>query len=143
METTFLDVNIFMYAAGKPHPYKDPCIRILTDVETGILVAAINTEVCQELLYRYHHIGLADKGSQLCRDILSYPLTVLPVLEPDVRLAIDLFDAHKAVGLRPRDAIHAATMQNNGITRLLSTDKDFYHLGFVTRIDPLAYIASP
>jgi len=142
-ETTFLDVNIFMYAAGSPHPYKDPCIRILSDVETGALVAAVNTEIFQELLYRYSHIKLADKGVQLCRDILKYPFTILPVTEADIRLAIDLFDSHRVVGLKPRDAIHAATMQNNGISQLVSADRDFERLDFVTRIDPLDYTPAP
>ncbi len=63
-ETVFLDTNIFMYAAGAPHPYKEACLRILADMEAGILSAAINTEVLQELLYRYSHIRLAAKGIQ-------------------------------------------------------------------------------
>jgi predicted nucleic acid-binding protein len=138
-EITFLDVNIFMYAVGGPHPYKVPCIRVLSDVEIGALAAAVNTEIFQELLYRYSHIKQADKGVQLCRDILKYPLTILPVTTADVRLAIDLFDSHRAAGLKPRDAIHAATMQNNGIVRLISADKDFDCLSFVARMDPLAY----
>jgi predicted nucleic acid-binding protein len=141
-EAIFLDVNVFMYAAGSPHPYKDPCIHILSDVETGALVAAVNTEIFQELLYRYSHIKLADKGVQLCRDILKYPFIILPVTEADIRLAVDLFDSHRMVGVKPRDAIHAATMQNNGISRLISADKDFEHLDFVTRIDPLAYTST-
>jgi predicted nucleic acid-binding protein len=134
----FIDVNVFMYAAGALHPYKAPCIRILSDIETGALTGAINTEILQELLYRYTHIKLADKGIQLCRDILKYPLTILPVVENDIRLAIDLFQAHQATGLKPRDAIHAATMQNNGITRLISADADFDRLS-VIRVDPLTY----
>jgi len=138
-KATFLDVNVFMYAAGVSHPYKEPCIRILSDLETGNLVAAINTEILQELLYRYSHIKLADKGIQLCRDILKYPLTVLPITEADLRTAIDLFDSYHSIGLKPRDAIHAATMQNNNIDRLISTDKDFDPLGFVVRVDPLSY----
>ena len=138
-ERTFLDVNVFMYAAGASHPYKSPCLRILADVETRLLSAVINTEILQELLYRYSHIGLANKGIQLCRDILSYPLTILPVTEPDTRLAIDLFEEHQARGLKPRDAIHAATMQNNGITRLLSTDKDFDAISLINRVAPSAY----
>ncbi len=96
---TFLDANIFMYAADAPHPYKKPCVRILSDVETGALAAAINTEVLQELLYRYSHIQLASKVAHLCRDILKYPLTILPVTETDMRVAIDLFDTHRVVGL--------------------------------------------
>ena len=82
---------------------------------------------------------MADKGIQLCRDVLKYPLTVLPIAENDIRLAIDLFQTHQVTGLKPRDAIHAATMQNNGITRLISADADFDRLGSGIRIDRLAY----
>ena len=139
--TVFLDVNVFMYAAGAPHPYKAACVRILADMETGALTAAINTEVLQELLYRYTHIGIAEKGVQLCREILKYPLSILPVTEADLRLALDLFDTHRSTGLRPRDAVHAATMQNNGIADLISADKDFDLLDLIKRIDPSAYPA--
>ncbi|MBI5653821.1 MAG: type II toxin-antitoxin system VapC family toxin [Chloroflexi bacterium] len=138
-ETIFLDTNIFMDAAGTPHAYKDACVRILSDVETGVLTTVVNTETLQELLYRYYHINLADKGLRLCRDILAYPLTILPITESDIRLAIDLFDTHRNAGLKPRDALHAATMKNNGIARLISSDKDFDRLDFLTRTDPLAY----
>jgi hypothetical protein len=141
-DLVFLDSNIFMYAAGAPHTYKDPCVRILSEVEIGALTAAINCEVLQELLYRYTYIKLADKGIQLCREILNYPLTILDVTERDVRLAIDLLEAHRDAGLEPRDAIHAATMLNNGISRLISADKDFEHLSLVARIDPLDFSSS-
>jgi len=131
-----------MYAAGAAHPYKDPCVRILAQVEVGTLEAAVNIEVLQELLYRYSHIKLADKGIQLCRAILRYPLIVLPVTQSDIQLAVDLFEAHHGAGLNPRDAVHAATMLNNGMRQLISTDKDFDRLGDVTRIDPLVFSPS-
>ena len=60
--TIFLDANVFMYAAGKPHTYKNPCLHVLKDVETQALSAAVNTEIFQELLYRYSHIGVPEKG---------------------------------------------------------------------------------
>jgi predicted nucleic acid-binding protein len=142
-EYIFLDTNVFMYAAGAPHSYKDACVRILSAVESGALTAAINTEILQEILYRYTHIKLAGKGVQLCRDILTLPLTILPVTEADIRLAVDLFDAHRVVGLKPRDAIHVATMQNNSLSRLISADVEFDRLSAVTRIEPLAYTAIP
>ena len=43
----FIDVNVFMYAAGAPHSYKAPCVIILSDIEIGALAAAINTEAQQ------------------------------------------------------------------------------------------------
>ncbi|HEX9972755.1 MAG TPA: type II toxin-antitoxin system VapC family toxin [bacterium] len=138
-ELTFIDVNVFMYAAGKPHPYKEPCVQILSDVENGILSALINTEIFQELLYRYYHIKLAEKGVELCRHILQLQFKILPITEMDIRLAIDLFDSLQNKGLKPRDAIHAATMKNNDINKIISADRDFDSIDFVQRIDPLNY----
>ena len=138
-EPVFLDVNVFMYAAGKPHRYKNPCLHILKDIETQSLTGVVNTEIFQELLYRFSHIGLIEKGIQLCNDILKYRLTILPVTEADIRLTIELVEQYKNSGIKPRDAINAATLKNNKIKRLISADKDFDNLDFITRIDPKDY----
>lgn len=136
-ELTFIDVNVFMYAAGRPHPYKDPCLQILSDLESGILSGLVNTEIFQELLYRYFHIQLAEKGAELCRNIFQLPIKILPVTEQDIRLAIDLFELHQNKGLKPRDAMHAATMKNNGVSKIISADRDFDAIDSIKRIDPL------
>lgn len=138
-EVVFLDANIFMYAAGKPHAYKLPCQHILQAVEIAQLPAATNAEVLQELLYRYHHLHLLDKGVQLCRYILDYPLMVLPVTPADVSSALDLMSQNNDTNLPPRDAIHAATMQNNNITRILTADKHFDQITGIQRLDPLTF----
>ncbi len=135
----FLDANVFMYAAGKPHAYKDSCLHILEDVESEALAAAVNTEIFQELLYRYSHIGVPEKGIQLCNDILGYPLAILPITKADIVRAVELFNHTKHTGVKARDAIHAATLKNNGITELISADRDFDNFDFLTRIDPLDY----
>jgi uncharacterized protein len=138
-DTVFLDVNVFMYAAGKPHVYKNPCLHILKDVEQQALSVAVNTEIFQELLYRYSHIGIPEKGIQLCNDIMRYPLLILPITKADIQLAIELFDQIKNKGVKPRDTIHAATLKNNGINQLISADKDFDNFNFLSRIDPMNY----
>ncbi|MBW2740444.1 MAG: type II toxin-antitoxin system VapC family toxin [Deltaproteobacteria bacterium] len=51
MNEYFIDTNIFMYAAGKPHEFKQPCVDILSRIQSGELKAAIDTEVFQEILY--------------------------------------------------------------------------------------------
>lgn len=136
---TFLDANIFMYAAGAPHAYKDPCVRILADAETDKLTATVDTEIFQELLYRYSHINLAEKGVLLCRDILRYRMVILPVEELDIRETIELYDSLRHKGVKPRDVLHAAVMKNHGISRVISADKHFDQFDFLTRIDPLDY----
>ena len=51
MNENFIDTNIFMYAAAKPNEFKDPCLDILSRVQSGELNAAIDTEVFQGILY--------------------------------------------------------------------------------------------
>jgi hypothetical protein len=135
----FLDANIFMYAAGAEHPYKSPCLRILSDVETGTITAVINTEILQEILYRYSHIHLPEKGIELCQAIIKYPIEVLPVTSSDIKQAIELYSSLHSSGLKPRDAVHAATMQNNHITHLASADKEFDQIPSIDRVDPITY----
>lgn len=136
-DAIFLDANIFMYAAGKPHAFKQPCQEILQAVEANQLLAATNVEVMQELLYRYHHIKLLDRGIQLCRYILDYPLIILPVAPADIAFALEVLSQNQ--GLPPRDAIHVATMQNNNITQILSADKHFDRIKDIQRLDPLTF----
>ena len=135
----FLDSNVFMYAVGAEHVYKAPCLHILSDVEAGKLTAVINTEIIQEMLYRYGHIGLPNKGIQICQTILEYPIDIMSVTVADARQAVKLFSTYHSSGIKSRDVIHVATMQNNHITHLISADKEFDRLPSVTRIDPLAY----
>jgi len=40
-------------------------------------------------------------------------------------------------GITSRDAIHAATMMNNGIKEIISTDPHFDLIHEIKRIDPL------
>ena len=88
MNEYFIDTNIFMYAAGKPHEFKDPCVDILSRVQSGEFNAAIDTEVLQEILYRYHHINLPDKGKDLAWSLMDLGLNVLPVTKKDIEISL-------------------------------------------------------
>ncbi len=138
----FLDVNVFMYAAGTEHAYKAPCLHILSDGEAGKLTAVINAEIIQELLYRYSRIHLTEKGIHLCQTIFQYPLAILPVTSDDTKKAVEVFSQYHAIGIKPRDVIHTAVMQNNDISHLISADKEFDRLPFIKRIDPFDYPAA-
>ncbi len=121
----FLDSNIFMYAAGGVHAFKDPCVCILADVKAGRMKAAVNTEVLQELLYRYSKIGMSARAVELCRQVLALPLEVWSIEAEDIRIALSVFESLGPRGLEPRDAVHAASMQRHGVRVLLSADRVF------------------
>ena len=132
----FIDVNIPMYATGRSHPYKPACVWLLREIAAGRLAAAIDTEIVQEVLYRYGALGEWAIATDMAQSLLDLVPTILAVTPADMRLAVDLFSQFGPQGVKARDVIHAAVMQNNGITEIISTDRHFDLLPNVTRIDP-------
>jgi len=130
----FLDVNIPMYAVGKEHPYKAPCAWVMRRVGEGRLAVAIDTEVLQEIMYRYGAINEAQGGASMSRRVLRIVPTVYAVTVPDIWRAIALFEKHASQGVAARDTIHAAVMHSNGLTHILSADQHFDRIEGITRI---------
>ena len=136
MNENFIDTNIFMYAAAKPNEFKDPCLDILSRVQSGELNAAIDTEVFQGILYRYHHINLPDKGADLAWSMMDLGLNVLPVTKKDIEISLYFYQQYQNKGVSPRDIIHAVTMVQNGLETIVSVDKHFDIIKEVQQIAP-------
>jgi len=130
----FLDVNVPMYAAGKDHPHKAACIRCMSLIAEEELNVVINSEVLQEVLHRYSRLGLRGKGIMLARNLITLVPVVLPVRREDIELAIELLQ--KYPDLESRDVVHLATMQNNGLEEIISTDTHFDDIPSIQRIPP-------
>lgn len=135
-EVPFLDVNVPMYAAGKEHPYKAACAWIMTEIAEGQMEVAIDVEIVQEVLYRYGALRLWQIGATIASNLLEIVPTIYPVTLNDVQAAIGLFREHGPRGVRARDCLHAAVMRNNGLRRIISTDRHFDLLEDITRLDP-------
>ena len=138
----FLDVNVPMYAAGREHPYKEPCVWVMTEIAEGRLRVAIDVEIVQEILHRYGAIGRPELGLTLAENLLDLVPTVYPVEEPEIRLTMELFRRYAARGLTARDAIHAAVMQRYEIREIISTDAHFDLIEGIRRLDPRKLFAS-
>jgi uncharacterized protein len=132
----FLDTNIFMYAAGRDHPLKASCVAVLRRVAREDLEALTNTEVLQELLYRYGAIGELQRGLHLARLAVDQVAgEVLPVTLVDMHRAFDLVDRY-GTEITGRDAIHTATILNNGLTHIISADSHFDIIEGIIRLGP-------
>ncbi len=134
----FIDTNIPMYAAGKEHHLKSGCVKILDAAASGELEAFTDSEVFQEILYRYYHINQIDIGFQVF-DLFSTIMNgnVLPVKYQDVNQARLLAESELAAGLSPRDLIHLAVMLNNGIDTIATTDRAFSSIDAIKVYAPL------
>ena len=135
----FIDTSVFMYARGKDHPLKAPCSNIILAIaRDGALgnygAPVVNTEVVQEILYRYVMIEKGDTGLSICRDIEALEVDILPVTKADMKRTFELFERYKSKKLPPRDLIHAAVMINNGLSNIVSADTHFDSIKEIKRV---------
>ena len=131
----FIDANIPIYAGGREHPYKAPCLQVLRVAALHPWSFFTDSEVLQELLHRYR----SSRRWALGRDIFqsfaeAMRYRVEPVFLEDVERAGDLADRYPEVS--SRDLVHASVMKRIGIDRIISTDMDFDKLSGVVRLDP-------
>jgi predicted nucleic acid-binding protein len=132
--STFLDTNVFLYAAGGDHPYRQPCQRILRRVAEGELDATTSSEVVQEILYVLTRRGLRSQALSLARNILTVFPALLEVGAAEMEAACDLLESKPE--LPPRDAVHAATMLTHGVATIITADTHFDQLAQLKRIAP-------
>lgn len=105
-------------------------------MKKGQRIAVTNTEVLQEILHRYFSLNKTAVGEIAHQAFTRLCRTILPVTIRDTDLALELLKAHPHI--TTRDAVHAATMLNNGIRQIISTDTHFDQISNNSRIDPEA-----
>ena len=133
MSLYFMDSNIIMYALGSHYTLKTPCIRILEKIRSAKMQVCTNTEIFQEILYRYYSIGKKDVAHKACELLKEIADPILPVTIEDITKAMYLMDQYT---VPVRDAIHTATMLNSNIQHIISTDTHFDIIQEITRIKP-------
>jgi hypothetical protein len=130
--SVFIDSNIPMYVAGKPHPNRGPSLRFLERVREGKIDGVTSTEVLQEILFRYSALGQMDIAFSVYDAFVPICTRVLPVTLADTDKARSLLTSVRAASVR--DVIHAAVMLSNGITKVATFDGGFDRIPGVKRI---------
>ena len=135
-EAIFIDANVFMYLAGDDAARRNGCRSALHAAVARRATLTTSAEVLQEILHRYFAINRPDRARAVYRAATRICAEILPITERHTARALELLARHPR--LSARDAVHAATMEDRGIRRILSTDRDFDALDLVERIDPMA-----
>jgi uncharacterized protein len=128
-----------MYAAGATHPLRQPCRDALERAVRLNATLVTDSEVLQELLYRYFAIRRPEVAESVYRSTVRLCDEVLSVSEGNTARALELLLKYGRLSVR--DAIHIATMEAKGLRLLVSTDKDFDGVSEVQRIDPRHFLA--
>lgn len=141
-KSIFIDVNVPMYAAGQPHRYQTPCRQIMKAIAEEKLSAVIDTEIIQEILYRYGALQRWEIAVSMAFDVMTLTPTILPVTEEAIRLTVDMFDRYAKKGATARDLIHAAVMKTNELAEIISVDEHFDRIDGIQRIDPSSFAST-
>jgi len=121
-----------MYLVGAPHPHKGDARKVLE----GAIVAGerlvSDVEVLQEILHRYVAIDRQDAIQPAFDALLGVVDELFVVDLADVEHAKSIVYGRRR--LSARDAIHLATMERHGVSRIMSFDAGFDAYPGVTRL---------
>ena len=133
----YVDSNIFLYPViYKPETVKEAreSKNFLLKISEGLVEACTATITWDEVVWVVRKIFGLKPSIELGRKLLEFPnLKLLNVKRSVVLRAQKLMEKY---GIKPRDAIHAATALENGIETIVSYDRDFDKLEEIKRLDP-------
>ena len=133
----FLDTNVPIYAAGRAHPLKEPCIQVLLLAAEHPQAFITDAEVLQELLHRYLALRLWPRGREVFwrfNELMQGRVETVQVA--DVKQVAGMADTYSE--LDSRDFLHAAVMRRLGLRRVISADVGFDRLPGIESLDPAA-----
>ena len=119
----FVESNVPMYLVGAHHPNKTRAMELADRLIRLGERLVTDVEVYQEILHRYTAIRRFDAIDPAFRSLDAIADDVLTFGMPEVRIARSLVGS--VDGVSARDALHAAIMRSNRVTRILSFDRGF------------------
>lgn len=127
--------NVFVYAIGADHPYREPCRRVVGLTAASSLLGETSVEVVQEFAHvRGRRSGDWAEAAARAREVIGWCRPVHPLGEAELMRALDLLARHEE--LTVRDAVHATSALSQSIDAILSADRHFDSIPGVERIDP-------
>ena len=133
----YVDSNIFIYPAiydPETIPEAARARARLQEIASGSFEAYTSTVTWDEVTWVVRRLFGSEKAAAQGASFLRLPN--LRLLKVDIDVVSEAQSILEEFGLKPRDAIHAATAIRNGIGRILSYDEDFDTLPNLARVAP-------
>lgn len=135
MRRCFVDTNVFLYARGGEHPYREPCRTVLRAARDGRIALDASVEVVQEFAHVLLRRGLRredtiEEATEVRAQCQMHDFDT-GVLSETLRLL------RRHPDLDVRDAVHAATVLRADVNEIISVDVAFDAVDGVRRLDPI------
>lgn len=135
MTRVLIDANVFLYARGRAHDYREACRAVLWTAAEGSIRLEASVEVVQEFAHVLMRRGV-DRSAAVTQAREVGAQCLLHAFDEEVLTRVlTLVADHPTLGMR--DAVHAATALGAGIEQVVSADRAFDDVEGITRVDPL------
>lgn len=140
-DAIFVDANIPMYAAGGDPSAKRKVLAAIRRAVEDDIPLVTSAEVFQEILHRYFSTRRYRKAEIAYRFLAEICTEILPVEERHTARALELLQVHRDIAAR--DALHAAVMEDAGITAILTEDRQLGLMPGIRRVAAAELAAAP
>ena len=134
----YIDTNVFVYAIENHPKYGAACKKVLADIMDKKIDAACSILVLTELLNVLVKMRKLTKGKLDVKGsvqaMLSFPITWF-----DMDFFVIENAAELGYNISGVDYVHVATMEINGVKRVISADAELDKVDSLQRVDPLEY----
>lgn len=134
-----MDTNVFLYARGFDHPYRQPCRTVLEAAGNGRVRLVASVGLVQEFIHVLLRRGVpGDEALEEAEEVWRQ-CQVHPFDEAVLMRVFGLLRQYPRLGVR--DAVHVATALAIGVPQVLSADQVFDSIVEIDRIDPVSAAA--
>jgi uncharacterized protein len=131
-EWMFVDANVFVYMLLSLEDKGEKSRRIVRAIERGSIPAQTSPLVLDEVCWVIARH--ADRETAITSWEKLTRIPNIRILAINERVSMWVPGVMRTYGLKPRDAIHVATMRENAIDNILSDDSDFDKVKEITRV---------
>jgi predicted nucleic acid-binding protein len=129
-----VDTNVFLYARGRDHKYREACRALLGTAPSGVVRLEASVEVVQEFTHVLMRRGVDPLSAVAQGHEVSAQCLLHAFDEAVLARALALVAEYSTLGMR--DAVHAATALEVDLVQVVSADRVFDRIEGVSRVDP-------
>ena len=126
----YLDSNVFINAAADDTLLGAKSREIINAVQNNKISAETSCITIDEIAWILRKTQSKELLLDNCKMFLDSNIKFLDVNKGIINVSLEI---NKEFNLKPRDAIHAATMKVNDIKNLISEDNDFDKVSWIKR----------
>lgn len=133
----YIDSNIFIFAATDSGKKGKDCRKIIDSIDREEIICSASYLVIDEVMWILKKKFNKKFSIKLIKRILSLPIKWIDINRPVIVKMIEMLENTK---LDPRDAIHISSMKENGVSTIISEDKDFDKISSIKKLNSSKFV---